>query len=58
MATEFVEMVHPEVEGVARVPKSAIGQYVRQGWALKPESDPAAPEPAGKGDDTTTSKEK
>ena len=39
MATEFIEVVHADVEGIGRIPKAALGQYVRQGWRPKEEVD-------------------
>lgn len=42
MATELIVVVHPEVEGPASVPVSALGQYARQGWRIKSEVDAEA----------------
>lgn len=48
MAVEFVEVVHPDVEDVGLVPKSALGQYARQGWRPKSEVDAELAEAAEK----------
>lgn len=42
MSVQFVQMVHPEVEGVGSVPETAVGQYTSQGWRLKSDADAEA----------------
>jgi hypothetical protein len=47
MATEWVEIEHPDVEKTARVPRSAVPVHARSGWrevVNLPERD--VPDPA------------
>lgn len=54
MAAERVVIVHPDVEGPASVPESALGQYVRAGWRPKSEVDAEAAEAKKKSRRTTS----
>lgn len=40
--SDFVEIIHPDVAGIAKVPASTLGIHARHGWVR---NDPAVPVP-------------